>query len=226
MRVLYHVTLSPFARKVRIVLAEKNLEFTPKLEKVWERRPEFLALNPAGEVPVLIEPDGTVLAGTAAIVEYLDEAYREKPLIGINHVDRAEVRRLIDWFDGKMNLEVTENLLGQKMMRRYVAPGDPRPQPNSQAIRAGHANLPYHLDYIGYLVERRRWLAGDHFSVADITAAAHLSSLDYLGDVPWDAHEPAKEWYARIKSRPSFRPILADHVPGAPPPPHYADLDF
>ena len=94
------------------------------------------------------------------------------------------------------------------------------------AIRAGHANLPYHLDYLGYLVERRRWLAGDHFSIADITAAAQLSSLDYLGDVPWDTHEPAKEWYARIKSRPSFRPILADHMPGVPPPKHYADLDF
>lgn len=222
MRVLYHHTLSPFARKVRVVLAEKNLEFTPKLEKVWERRPEFLALNPAGEVPVLIEPDGTVLAGTEAIVEYLDEAYREKLLIGINPVDRAEVRRLVAWFDIKMNFEVTENLLGQKMMMRYAGHG----QPNSQAIRAGHANLPYHLDYIGYLVERRRWLAGDHFSVADIAAAAHLSSLDYLGDVPWDEHEPAKEWYARIKSRPTFRAILGDHVAGSPPPPHYADLDF
>jgi len=74
--------------------------------------------------------------------------------------------------------------------------------------------------------ERRRWLAGENFSLADITAAAHLSTLDYLGDVPWDNHEPAKEWYARIKSRPSFRPLLADHIPGAPPPKHYADLDF
>jgi glutathione S-transferase len=222
MRVLYHLTLSPFARKVRIVLAEKNLDFTMKTEKTWERRPEFLALNPAGEVPVLIEPDGTVLAGTDAIVEYLDEAYREKILIGINPVDRAEVRRLNAWFDIKMNQEVTENLLGEKMMKRFIGTG----QPNSQAIRAGHGNLPYHLDYIGYLVERRRWLAGDHFSLADITAAAQLSSLDYLGDVPWDEHEPAKEWYARIKSRPSFRPILADHIPGIAPPKHYTDLDF
>jgi glutathione S-transferase len=222
MRVLYHLVLSPFARKVRVVLAEKNLDFTMKTEKVWERRPEFLALNPAGEVPVLIEPNGTVLAGTDAIVEYLDEAYREKILIGINPVDRAEVRRLNAWFDIKMHLEVTENLLGEKMMKRQHGHG----QPNSQAIRAGHGNLPYHLDYIGYLVERRRWLAGDHFSLADITAAAHLSSLDYLGDVPWDAHEPAKEWYARIKSRPSFRQILADHVPGTQPPSHYTDLDF
>ena len=222
MRVLYHLTLSPLARKVRVILAEKNLDFTLKLERVWERRPEFLALNPAGEVPVLIEPDGTVLAGTEAIVEYLEEVYREKLLIGINPVDRAEVRRLCGWFDHKMNLEVTENLLGEKMLRRHGGSG----QPNSQAIRAGHANLPYHLDYIAYLVERRRWLAGDHFSLADITAAAQLSSLDYLGDVPWAAHEPGKEWYARIKSRPSFRPILADHLPGTPPSKHYTDLDF
>ena len=222
MRVLYHLALSPLSRKARIVLAEKGLEFTLKSEKVWERRPEFLALNPAGEVPVLIESDGTVLAGTDAIVEYLDEVYREKILIGINPIDRAEVRRLCAWFDVKMNLEVTENLLGEKIMKRYST----HAHPNSHAIRAGHANLPFHLEYIGYLVERRRWLAGDHFSAADVTAAAHLSCLDYLGDVPWDAHEPAKEWYARIKSRPSFRTILADHVPGLPPPPHYTDLDF
>src|SRR6476661_6048127 len=172
MRVLYHQTLSPFARKVRIVLAEKNLEFTLKLEKVWERRPEFLALIPAGEVPVLIEPDGTVIAGTEAIVEYLDEAYREKLLIGINPVDRAEVRRLVAWFDGKMNLEVTENLLGQKMMRRYLGPGQRTAQPNSQAIRSrrhhgrresaddhrhqrGHAGDPRHAPRRGILPVRR-----------------------------------------------------------------------
>jgi glutathione S-transferase len=221
MRVLYHSLLSPMSRKVRVVLAEKNLDFTMKAEKPWERRPEFLALNPAGEVPVLLDDDN-VLAGTDAIVEYLDEVHREKLLIGINALDRAEVRRLVAWFDIKMSREVTENLVGEKMMKRMIGEG----QPNSQAIRAGHANLPHHLDYIGYLVDRRRWLAGDFFSVADITAAAHLSTLDYLGDVPWEGHELAREWYARIKSRPSFRPILADHVPGLPPPKHYADLDF
>jgi glutathione S-transferase len=222
MRLLYHLWLSPFARKIRVVLKEKNLDFTMKVEKTWERRPEFLALNPAGEVPVLIEPDGTVLAEAGAIAEFLDEVYRDKLLIGINALDRAEVRRLTQWFDGKLNREVTEPLVGEKMMKRFLGLGEP----NSGAIRAGKANLGYHLDYITFLVERRRWLAGDHFSLADISAAAHLSALDYLGDVPWDAHEPAKEWYARIKSRPSFRPLLADHIPGAPPPKHYADLDF
>ena len=222
MRILYHLWLSPFSRTIRVVLKEKNLDFTLKAEKVWERRPEFLALNPAGDVPVLIEPDGTVIADVRAIAEFLDEVHREKLLIGINPIDRAEVRRLCAWFDIKMNAEVTENLVGEKMMKRFLGLG----QPNSSAIRAGHANLVHHLDYIGYLTERRRWLAGENFSLADITAAAHLSSLDYLGDVPWEEHEPAKEWYARIKSRPSFRPLLADHIPGAAPPKHYADLDF
>ena len=221
MRVLYHSLLSAASRKVRVVLAEKSLDFTMKAEKPWERRPEFLALNPAGEVPVLIDNDN-VLAGTEAIVEYLEEVYREKILIGINPLDRAEVRRLVAWFDDKMNREVTANLVGEKIMKRAIGEGTP----NSQAIRAGHANLPHHLDYIGYLVDRRRWLAGEYFSIADITAAAHLSTLDYLGDVPWQQNELAREWYARIKSRPSFRAILADHVPGLSPPKHYADLDF
>ena len=222
MRLLYHLWLSPFSRKIRIVLAEKNLDFTMKVEKVWERRPEFLALNPACEVPVLIEDDGAVLAEATVIAEYLDEAYRDKLLIGINPLDRAEVRRLVAWFDVKMNREVTEHLIGEKFMKRFLGFG----APDSSVIRAGKTNLKYHLDYVSYLAERRRWLGGDHFSLADITAAAHLSALDYLDDVAWDEHEPAKEWYARVKSRPSFRPILADHIPGAPPPKHYADLDF
>jgi len=222
MRLLYHLWLSPFSRKIRVVLQEKNLDFAMKVEKVWERRPEFLALNPAGEVPVLIEPDGAVLADAGAIAEFLDETYRDKLLLGLNPLDRAEVRRLTQWFDVKMNREVTDNLLGEKIMKRFLGFG----QPDSSVIRAGKANLGHHLDYLSYLAERRRWLAGDHFSLADITAASHLSTLDYLDDVPWDEHEPAKEWYARVKSRPSFRPILADHIPGAPPPKHYADLDF
>jgi glutathione S-transferase len=223
MRLLYHLWLSPLSRKIRLVLQEKNLEFSMQIEKVWERRAEFVALNPACEVPVLIEPDGTVLAEASAIAEYLDEVYREKLLLGLNPTDRAEVRRLVAWFDAKMNREVTEPLVTEKFMKRFLGFG----APDSAAIRAAKSNLKYHLNYVAYLTERYRgWLAGDYFSLADVTAAAHLSVLDYLGDVPWDEFEPAKEWYARVKSRPTFRPILADNVPGVPPPKHYADLDF
>lgn len=222
MRTLHHLWLSPFSRKVRLVLKEKNLDFDMKVEPIWERRPEFLAINPAGDVPVLVEPDGAVLADATAIVEFLEETYPERLLIGSNAAERAETRRLVAWFDVKFNREVTVNLVDEKMMKRFLGLG----QPNSQAIRAGCQNIKHHLDYIGYLVDRRSYLAGDSFGLADITAAAHLSAVDYLGDVPWEQHDGAKEWYARVKSRPSFRPLLADHIPGAAPPKHYADLDF
>ena len=222
MRILYHLWMSPQCRKVRVALLEKRLEFDLRAENVWERRDEFLALNPASDIPVLVETDGTALSGSDAICEFLDEVYPEPPLIGHQPIARAEVRRLVHWFDEKFNAEVTENLVGEKMTKRYLGKGGP----SSKAVRAGHANIHSHLDYIGYLTERRTWLAGDDFSLADIAAAAHLSSIDYLGDVPWAEHEEAKDWYARIKSRPSFRSILEDNIPGAPPQKHYANLDF
>jgi glutathione S-transferase len=222
MRILHHLWLSPYARKVRVALKEKGLDFELALEKVWERRPEFLALNPAGTVPVLVDDDGSVIAESGVICEYLEEAYAEAPLLGESSAERAEVRRLVAWFDLKFAREVTDNLYREKVMKRFLGLGEP----SSQAIRAGHANIHYHLDYIAWLAERRRFLAGEHFSLADIAAAAHLSSLDYLGDVPWAQHAGAKDWYARLKSRPSFRPLLADRIPGTLPPVHYADLDF
>lgn len=223
MRLLYHVALCPFSRKIRVVLHEKGLEFRLQVEKVWERRPQFLALNPAGQVPVLVdEDDGLVLAESLAIAEYLEETHPRPALLGDDSRSRAEVRRLTLWFDLKFDREVTRNLVGEKMMKRFLGLGEP----SSAAIRAGHANLPVHLDYISYLAERRKWLAGEQLSLADVAAAAHLSCLDYIGDVPWDRYPAAKDWYARIKSRPSFRPLLADHIAGLPPPKHYADLDF
>jgi glutathione S-transferase len=222
MRLLHHLWLSPECRKTRILLATKGLEFEMRIEKTWERRPEFLAINPAGTVPVLVEPNGSVVAGNVAVTEFIDEVYPEPPMIGAEPVARAEVRRLVDWFDGKFGREVTANLVDEKIMKRFLGMG----QPNSAAIRAGQTNIHHHLDYIGWLCERRKWLAGDEFSLADIAAAAHLSAVDYLDDVPWNDHQPAREWYARVKSRPAFRPLLADAIPGCPPPKHYADLDF
>ena len=222
MRLLYHLWLSPFSRKVRVALREKNLDFDMKVEKVWERRPGFLAINPAGQVPVLIEPDGAVIADSNAICEYLEEVYPDCPLMGDDAIERAEVRRLVNWFDIKFDREVTVNLVGQKVQKKFLGLG----QPDSRAIRAGLANIGTHLDYIAYLSERRQWLAGEGISLADIAAGAHLSAVDYIGDVPWDDYPAAKDWYARIKSRPSFRPLLGDHIPGIRPPKHYADLDF
>ena len=217
MRTLYHLWLSPVCRKVRIALAEKGLDFELEVERVWQRREAFLRLNPAGSVPVLVEPDGTALAESSAVCEYLDEVYPEPPLIGASPSVRAETRRLVAWFDNKFHHEVTDKLLTEKLDKRFMGMGGP----DSAAIRAGHDNIG-----TGYLSERRTWLAGELLSLADAAAAAHLSALDYLGDVPWGDYPKAKDWYVRIKSRPSFRPLLEDRIPGLPPPKHYADLDF
>ena len=222
MRTLYHFPLDAGCREIRILLAEKKLDCELKAEKIWERRTGFLKLNPAGEVPVLVDDDGAALPGARVIAEYLEEVYPEPSLLGRRPLDRAEVRRLVDWFARKFHREVTQGLVEERIMKRFLGLG----APSSSAIRAGLHNINHHLDYIAWLSERRRWLGGDAFSLADIAAAAHLSTVDYLGDVPWEDHPEAKDWYARVKSRPSLRPLLADLVPGAPPPKHYANLDF
>jgi glutathione S-transferase len=222
MRYLYHLPLSPFSRKVRLVLAEKRLPFELRLEKVWERRPEYLELNPAGTVPTLIEDNALVIPDSGVICEYLEEAYPDTPLLGRTLAERIEVRRLVAWFDGKFASEVTRNLLGEKFMKRLAGRGNP----DATALRVGYVAIRYHLEYIGWLSETRKWLGGDTISLADFAAAAHLSTLDYIGDVDWSVSPGAKDWYARMKSRPCFRGVLADRVPGLAPPEHYADLDF
>jgi glutathione S-transferase len=222
MRLLYHLPLSPYARKVRLVLAEKRLPFELRVEKVWQRRPEYLELNPACTVPTLVEDNGRVVPDSAVICEYLDEAYPEMALMGRTVDERIEVRRLVSWFDHKFAAEVSRNLLWEKNMKQALGLG----APEASALRAGYANFKHHLMYIGWLAEHRKWLAGAQLSMADFAAAAFLSSLDFIGDVDWSVSAPAKEWYARMKSRPSFRAILADRMSGVAPPPHYADLDF
>lgn len=223
MRTLVHHSLCPFSRKVRVVLREKDLVFELQEERPWERRQEFLEMNPAGTTPVLVEDDGAVISDQQAICEYLEEKYQAtRSLIGKEAADRAEVRRVASWFDGKFGREVTENLLGEKFFKRLYGNGNP----SSDALRAGRANMEYHLEYIAFLTRSRSWLAGDEMTLADIAAASQLSALDYFDDVPWDAHKEARHWYALMKSRPSFRAVLLDRVPGFAPPKHYADPDF
>jgi glutathione S-transferase len=222
MRILYHLPLSPYSRKVRLALAEKRIPFELRIEKLWDRREEFLQMNPANTVPVLVEENGLVLAESYAICEYLDEAYPDPTLLGRTLAERAEIRRLVAWFDLKFGNEVTRNLYYEKQTKRMMGRGGPE----GAALRAGYANLKPHLEYLGWLAESRPWLGGHALSLADLTAAAHLSSLDYIGDIDWSLNDAAKDWYARVKSRPSFRPILAERISGITPPAHYADLDF
>jgi glutathione S-transferase len=235
MYTLIHFRLCPFSRAIRIALPELGIETSLREEAHWQARPEFLELNPAGELPVLERDDDMVFCGAYAIAEYLADAHTplgldalgraEIELFPGNAESRAEVRRLVDWFSRKFDREVTRELMQEKVYGRLANPSGGH-TPDVGVLRIVRANLRQHVRYVGHLMEARRWLAGEDMSFADIMAAAHLSVADYLGEVTWDEVPRAKVWYMRMKSRPSMRPLLTERLPGFPPADHYANLDF
>ena len=221
MATLYHHPLSPFCRKVRLVLAEKKIEVELVEEKYWLKDPEFMRRNPAGKVPVL-KADGEFMSESTPICEFIEMRHPNPPLMPVDAKDRYEVRRLVAWFDDTFHTEVTSKLLYERVNKKLTGEG----YPDSGNVKAGAKAIKFHLLYLEELLDQRRWLAGDAMSLADFAAAAHLSALDYISDVDWTRVNGVRDWYAKIKSRPAFRSLLADAVPGFPPPAHYADLDF
>lgn len=231
MNILTQFRLCPKSRSIRLALAEVGVEATLTEERPWEWRATFLALNPAGELPVLKLDGNVVLCGAYAISEYFADLSQPKakgghtgPLFYGRPSDRAEQRRLVDWFHGKLDREVTRELLVERVYGHLMSNG--YHAPDTEALRAIRANIRYHLSYVNHLAHERRWLAGDEMSFADLAAAGHLSVLDYLGEIAWESFPAAKSWYARMKSRPSFRELLTDRMPGVAPARVYADLDF
>jgi glutathione S-transferase len=224
---LVHFTLDPFSRRLRLALAEYGVPVELIDEEPWEPSADIFDLNPAGTLPVYLEDAATALSGIEAIGEYLEETKSTRiSLIPGDVFERAEVRRLTGWFDGKFYAEVSEPMLTEKVIRRFMRRENGGGGPDTGRVRQAMAQLRSHLDYIGHLADRRAWLAGNDLSLADLAAAAHLSAVDYFGDVPWHDYPAAKSWYQRVKSRPSFRPLLSDTIRGMAPGPHYADLDF
>ncbi|MCT8268321.1 glutathione S-transferase family protein [Afifella sp. JA880] len=227
---LYHHPLSVPSRFIRLAVGECDLNCELIEERPWERREEFLLMNPAGTLPVMQEDNGPPIVGAWPASEYLDEtrgfALDEHRLLPASADGRAEVRRLLDWFLGKFDPEVTVYLAEERVIKREMSRLGMDSSPDSSLLRAGRANIRMHLRYIDHLIVEQSWLAGDRMSYADLAAAAALSVADFLGEVPWQEYEEVKDWYARIKSRPSFRPLLNDQMRGVTPPAHYADLDF
>lgn len=221
MTILYHMPLSPFCRKVRLTLSEKRIDVDLQEERYWEKSAEFLRRNPAGKVPIL-KIDGLTLAESGPICEYLDEVYPTPSLFPTDPRERFEVRRMVQYFDDTFYREVTVKILGERVYKKLTGAG----YPDSKNVKDGVTRIKYHLDYMAELLDHRRWLAGDTMTMADFAGAAHLSSLDYTSDVDWNRHDVVKDWYAKIKSRPAFRSVLADQVAGFLPSAHYSDLDF
>src|ERR1017187_7673456 len=169
------------------------------------------------------------IPGASIIAEYIEETHtaeRENRLLPATPGERVEVRRLASWFNDKFHSEVSGPLVSERVFKRHITLEQGGGPPDTEAMRAARHNIRYHLAYIGWLVRTRDWLPGDPVRLADLAAAAHLSARRFPGDVPWTADEAAKNWYARVKSRPSFRTILADTLAGLPPAKSYADLDF
>ncbi len=230
MLTLLQQTLCPLSRFVRLILNEYGVEAHLVEERFWERREDFLRINPAGSIPVLVTDGEPPIPGAAIIAEYIQETRPAENGAGWLMPEtpgrRVEVRRLASWFNDKFHSEVSGPLVTERVFKRHMTLEQGGGPPDTAALRAARHNIRYHLAYIGWLVRTRDWLAGERLSLADLAAAAHISAVDYLGDVPWNEDEAAKNWYARVKSRPAFRPLLADTLAGIPPAKHYPDLDF
>src|SRR5262245_48992962 len=224
---LHHFTLDPYSRRIRLALNEYGIQVELRHEQPWAPTADLFNLNPAGTLPVLVEDDGSAVNGIEALSEYLEETCNGSiSLIQGDAKGRAEVRRLVGWFDTKFYAEVAEAVLTAKVIRRFMPRELGGGSPEMTRVRKGLDLLKAHLDYVGRLADRRNWLAGDNLSLADLAAAAHLSAIDYIGDVPWADFPSSQAWFQRLKSRPSFRSLLTDSVRGIPASAPYADLDF
>ncbi|OCW56085.1 glutathione S-transferase family protein [Hoeflea olei] len=230
MPVLHHHTASTASRFVRICFHEMDFAAELSEELPWEKRPEFLRINPAGTLPVLETDNGHALCGPHIIAEWLDESFgvfkRDRRLLAEDPFRRAEIRRLVEWFLIKFEQDVARPLVHERIVKLMKPSGSGDNAPDPKMLRTGRANIRQHMKYLSWLAGSRPWLAGERLSYADLAAAAALSVMDYLGEIDWNAFPQAKDWYQRLKSRPSFRPILADRIRNLPPVAHYADLDF
>jgi glutathione S-transferase len=215
---LYQFPLCPFSRKVRLLLGEKGVGYELVRESPWARRDEFLDMNPAGQTPVMADSAaGITLIDSGAICEYFEETIEKAPMIAGTAANRAEIRRLVAWFDEKLYGQVVAPLMYERMEKRIVH----RTSPDARMLREAMKAADGHLDYIDYLLDHRRWIAGAALSLADLAAAA-----DYLGGIDWRGHEQTRTWYAGLKSRPSFRPLLSERMEIVGPPEHYDKVDF
>lgn len=220
---LHQFPLCPFSRKVRLLLGEKGVGYELVRESPWTRRDEFLHLNPAGQTPVMVEPEQELtLIDSQAICEYFEETVEKSATINGTALQRAEIRRLVSWFDTQFYQDVTGPLLHERAIKR-ISQSAP---PDGRALRESMKAAVGHLDYTDYLLDHRNWMAGGTLSLADLAAAAQISVVDYLGGIDWKGHEQTARWYRGLKSRPSFRPLLSERMEVIGPAPHYANVDF
>jgi glutathione S-transferase len=214
MRRLIHLMLSPSCRLARLMVAEKRVACDPVMSD-----------NPKQSMPVFQDMDGTCAEGVWAILDHLEHHYPDHPLAPADDAARLGCLRWVDWAMGPFHEQVTQRIVYEKAAPRFTGAAFSR-APDMNVIRSGREELKAALKAIGAAAETNGNLACRETTLGDLAVAAHLSALDYFGEVPWTDFPAAAEWYVRMKSRPAFRSLLADRVPGQPPVSHYAELDF
>ena len=219
---LYQFRLCPFSRKVRILFSEKGVPYELCEVLPWDNDPTYRQLNHTGRTPTMCDSErGTVLADIRAICEFIEETVPGNSMMLVSAEQRAEVRRLVAWFDEQFYVQVT----GPLLRVRLIAPAMPDNDRDKASLADAQRHAEVYLDEVGFLLDNRTWLAGPTLSLADLAAAAQISVADYLGGVDWSGHDQAQTWYSVVRSRRSFRPLLAERMAGIEPPSHYTNLD-
>ena len=228
---LYHYDRSTAAQKIRIALAEKGLEWTSRVlnTSVGVRehlQPEYLKINPRGVVPTLVH-DGHPIRESQIILEYLEDAFPEPPLRPADPVERAEMRIWTKMIDEQ--LHVHSRVIGMCVSVRHVnaAAGEAAVadyykamkedvRRRNDAINIEHglespllplavAYFKNHFKLMDEALANREWLAGDTYSIADISHGVYVTRMAGFDMAPLCAdHEHLNDWHARFKARPSY----------------------
>ena len=219
---LYHYYLCSSSRYIRLILEEHKISYDTQLENYWRPQKDFLKLNPAGHLPVLVNEENFPVVGANACIEYVKDLEVRSKLFADDYKEKAEINRLVHWFDVIFKKEVFEPIIYEKIFSGILD----NITPNSENIRAALNNLDFHIQYFNYLLNSKNYFIKDDLTYLDFLAAANFSVLDYLGLLNLKGYENIKEWYFKIKSRPSFKTLLKDQIVGLNPHENYKIIDI
>ncbi|WPX97960.1 glutathione S-transferase family protein [Candidatus Fokinia crypta] len=224
---LHYSSICPLSRMVRIALLEQKYQLHLVEENYVHDNHEILAINPLGTLPFMVFQDNTVIKNLWGIIDYI---INKNDIFGhtvmpsfLKNFERAEILFNVEWFCTKFFNDVTLPIIQQKIVNFTTK----RIPPNSTSIRNALRNMHIHMEYLKLSLAESNYIESSTPTIADYSAAAQISILDYTGDIMWNTiNKRIKGWYSLIKSRPSFRTVLKDRILSLSPPPHYEDPDF
>jgi glutathione S-transferase len=193
---LIGTTTSPFVRKVRVVAAEKRVEYAFEQDNPWKPESGVGSANPLGKVPVLIMEDGAALFDSRVIVEFLDHASPISKLIPADHRERVEVRRWEALADGILEAGITVRMENQR----------PAHLRSADWIARHQTKVARGIDTLEAGLEGRNWCAGNGYSLADVAVGCCMGWLDFrFPDLGWrEEHPNLDRLIAKLGERPSF----------------------